>query len=180
MISVLLRWGFRRFGNRYNYDIRYMAHVTDVSTAAGVRLAVLPVFSQFRGPKNARDVWAGALLGSTREGDCGPCVQLITDMALEAGVAGDQLVLCLQGKAQDAGDVGLGFMFSQAAISDAPELDGLRSKIEARFGAAAVNAASFAASSGRVYPVLKRGLGFGQTCREVNVLGNTFRVRHDP
>lgn len=176
MIRLLLKRRIQRFASRYNYDADYMFHVLDTSAAAGLGLAVLPFYSQFSGPKEARNVWAGAVLGSTIEGDCGPCVQLVFDMAVEARVPADQLALCLQGKAQDAGEVGLGFLFSQAAIADEPELENLRTEIEQRYGKSAVVAASFAASSGRIYPVLKRGLGFGQTCSTVNIGNETIRV----
>ena len=169
MIQTLLKAGLQRFSSRYNYDVSYMEHIAETSTNAGLRLSALPLFSQFRGPKEAHSVWAGAMLGSTLDGDCGPCVQLVVDMALEAGVPAHQLELCLQDNAMEAGDVGLGFRFSQAAIVDAPDIDDLRQEIETRFGPEAVTAASFAASSGRVYPVLKRGLGFGQTCNRVNI-----------
>lgn len=180
MISTLLKMGFQRFGAQYSYDTSYMAHIADTSTAAGLRLSMLPMYSQFRGPKEALNVWAGAMLGSTHEGDCGPCVQLIVDMALQAGVPANQLALCLEGNANAAGDVGLGFNFSQAAITDADELVDLRQEIETRFGTAAVTAASFAASSGRIYPVLKRGLGFGQTCSQVKIRSETIRVSQNP
>lgn len=176
MIRYFLKMGIRQFARRYNYDTDYMSHVVDTSAAAGVRLSLLPIYSQFRGPKEARNLWAGAMLGSTQEGDCGPCVQLIVDMALEVAVPADQLALCLQGNAAAAGDVGLGFRFSQAAIENAPELEELRSEIENRFGPSAVTAASFAASSGRIYPVLKRGLGFGQTCSRVHIKNETIQV----
>jgi hypothetical protein len=116
------------------------------------------------------------MLGSTQEGDCGPCVQLIVDMALEMGVPADQLALCLMGNATAAGDVGLGFRFSHAAIENAPELEVLRNEIEDRFGTSAVTAASFAASSGRIYPVLKRGMGFGQSCSKVHIGDEEIQV----
>lgn len=178
MIRALLKSGFQRFASRYNYDTSYMSHIADTSTCAGLRLSMLPFYSQFRGPKIAQDVWAGAMLGSTLDGDCGPCVQLIVDMAIEAGVSADRIMLCLQGNAKSAGDVGLGFRFSQAAIVNAPELDSLRQEIETRFGVAAVTSASFAASSGRIYPVLKRGLGYGQTCSRVNIEDEAITVLH--
>ena len=139
MIRALLKTGFRRFGARYNYDTRYMNHIADTSTWAALRMSVLPFYSQFRGPKEARAVWVGAMLGSTLDGDCGPCLQLIVDMALEEGVPADQLVHCLEGDANAAGDVGLGFRFSQVAIANAPELDNLRQEIETRFGAASLS-----------------------------------------
>lgn len=178
MIRHLLKQGFRRFGARYNYDPSYMLQVADSSARAGLGLSVLPIYAQYSGPKAARDVWAGAMIASTRDGDCGPCVQLVVDMAVEQGVPADQIVLCLQGKPVAAGDVGLGFRFSQAAISDSPDLDGLRDEIEQRFGASAVTAASFAASSGRIYPVLKRGLGYGQLCSRVTLAHETIEVGH--
>ena len=120
MIKALLKMGIRRFAARYDYDAGYMSHIVDTSTEAGLRLSLLPLSTRYRGPREARALWTGAMLGSTQEGDCGPCVQLIVDMALEAKVPADQIALCLQGNAQAAGDVGLGFRFSQAAIADAP------------------------------------------------------------
>lgn len=176
MIRYFLKMGMRQFAKRYDYDTSYMSHVVETSTPAGVRLSLLPLYSQFRGPKAAQDVWAGAMLGSTQDGDCGPCVQLVVDMALEVAVPKDQLVLCLKGEAAAAGDVGLGFRFAQAAIANAHELEDLRAEIDRRFGPAAVTAASFAASSGRIYPVLKRGLGFGQTCSSVQINHETIQV----
>jgi hypothetical protein len=176
MIRFLLKMGTKRFAKRYDYDTGYMTHVIDTSSGAGIRLAMLPIYSQFRGPKEGVNVWAGALLGSTQEGDCGPCVQLVVDMALEAQVPSDQLALCLQGHADAAGDVGLGYRFAQAAITNAFDLDQLRDEIERRFGASTVAATSFAASSGRIYPVLKRGLGFGQTCSIVRVKKEEIQV----
>ncbi|MGR3760027.1 hypothetical protein ACUXV3_07810 [Roseobacteraceae bacterium NS-SX3] len=178
MIKLLLKKSIQRFASRYSYDAGYMSHVADTSASAGLRLAALPFYSQFSGPEKAREVWAGAMLGSTLEGDCGPCVQLVFDMAVEAQVPPGELALCLEGKARVAGDVGLGFRFSQAAIAGEPELEGLRNEIQNRFGSTAVIAASFAASSGRVYPVLKRGLGFGQTCSSVNTGNEMIRVAH--
>lgn len=176
MIRALIKSGFRRFGARYNYDTSYMGHVADTSTSAGLRLAILPLYSQFRGPKDAQSVWAGALLASTLDGDCGSCGQLIVDIAIEAEVPQKQLALCLEGNATAAGDVGLGFRFSQAVLANTPELEILRDEIKTRFGPAAVTAASFAASGGRVYPVLKRGLGFDQTCIRVKVAEKTMTV----
>lgn len=167
MIRSLLKTGYRRFGCRYGYDTGYMAHIADTSVSAGLRLTAFPLISQYRGP--TLDLWAGALLGSTLEGDCGPCAQLVVDVAIEAGVPADRLALCIQGRAEEASDVGLGFRFAQAAIADAPELGTLRIEIESRHGPAAVTAASFAASSGRMYPVLKRGLGFGHACSVLSV-----------
>ena len=100
MIRALLKRSFRQFGARYKYDTSYMIHITETSTSAGLRMALLPFYSQFRGPREARTVWAGAMLASTLDGDCGPCGQLVVDMALHLGISADQIALCLQGQPQ--------------------------------------------------------------------------------
>ncbi len=66
--------------------------------------------------------------------------------------------------------------FANAAIADAPELEMLREEIKTRFGETALVAASFAASSGRIYPVLKRSLGFGQACSLVTIQDEPVKV----
>lgn len=177
MIQTILRSSIRRFAKKYNYDADFMVHVVDASTIAGLRLSALPVYGGFRGPKVSQDVWNGALLGSTQEGDCGPCVQVIVDMALEVGTPAGQLASCLRGESHAAGDVGLGYQFARAAIAGGPDLEDLRDQIDQRFGVTAVIAASIAASYGRVYPVLKRGLGFGQTCTSIVIDGESIRTQ---
>lgn len=176
MIKAMLKRGISKFEKRYDYDAGYMRHIVDASTSAGLRLSAMQLYAQYAGPPKGRNVWAGAILGSTLEGDCGPCVQLVLDMAVKGGVPADQLALCMQGMARDDSEVGLGFLFAQAAIADTLELEPLRARIEARYGPEALVAVSFAASSGRIYPVLKRGLGFGQTCSKVRIGGQELKV----
>jgi len=111
MIRTLLHSGTRSFGKKYDYDVTYMHEVIDASTKAGLALTFLPMVTQYKGPEEARAVWAGALLASTLDGDCGPCGQLVVSFALEEGVDGDQLLAAMEGRFDEAGDVGLGFQF---------------------------------------------------------------------
>ena len=176
MIRWILRRGARAFGTKYSYDTSYMTEVIDVSAGAGLRLSAFPLISQYRGPKAAHGVWVGAILASTLEGDCGQCVQLVTDMALDAGVKASTLRLCLEGDLDEAGDIGLGFRYAQAAISGDLSSDDLRLEIERMYGKKAVIAAAFAAASGRFYPVFKRGFGHGASCARLQVGGMPIAV----
>lgn len=171
MIKWMLRRGARAFGRSYDYDVSYMLDVIDTSAGAGMRLSAFPLISQFRGPKAAQQVWVGAIFASTIEGDCGPCAQLVVDMAVEAGADPAVLKQCFDGDPHQAGDVGLGFRFALAAIRGDLEVDDLQSQIEAKYGRRAVVAAAFAAGSGRFYPVFKRGLGYGHACRQLEFHG---------
>jgi hypothetical protein len=176
MLKWLLNRGAKKFSQRYNYDTTYMTAITSASTSAGMKLAAFPMVAQYRGPKRALEVWHGALLASTLDGDCGPCAQLAIDMAIEEGVAPHLLKLCVDGEPQNAGDVGLGFQFSQAIIAGDPDVQSLRDQIEYGFGRRALIAASFATASGRFYPVLKRALGEAEMCSRLSFTASDART----
>lgn len=174
MIRWLLHKMTRGFEARYQYNGDYMHEVYDISTIAGLRLSMLPVLSQYRGPNI--DIWAGAALASTLDGDCGPCAQLVVNMALEAGANPEHLSQCVQGDAASAEAVGLGFRFAKAAINDLIETDDLREEIITGYGKEASLAAAFTAATSRAYPVLKRALGKGSACTALNI-GELQNVR---
>lgn len=167
MLRWLLHKLTRQFEARYQYNGDYMHEIHDISTSAGMRLSMLPLLSQYRGPNI--DIWAGAALASTLDGDCGPCAQLIIDMALEAGANAEHLSLCVQGNAETAATVGLGFRFAHAAINDQPNTNDLREEVIASYGKEASLAAAFAAATARAYPVLKRALGQGSACTALTI-----------
>ena len=173
MIRFLLHRATRSMERQWDYDCSYMHEIIDASTSAGLRLGLLPAFSQYRGDAPA-DLWAGAVLASTLDGDCGPCAQLVVDMALSLGVPAHALQAAVNGDFEAAGATGLGFRFARAAISGDPDADALRDEIAAAHGANAVIACAFAAASGRVYPVLKRALGHGAACRRLDFGGQAM------
>lgn len=167
MIRSILHKGTRTFERRFGYDASYQHEIIDIDPRAGARLAGFQMLSNYRGPASARDIVLGAFIGSTIEGDCGPCAQLTVDMALAAGADPHAVRACLAG--QDAGDLTVGYRFAQAAIAGGANLDALRDRIRAAHGPRAVVAATFAAAFGRTYPVLKRGMGHGQACQRLKV-----------
>ncbi|GHB44132.1 hypothetical protein GCM10007094_36730 [Pseudovibrio japonicus] len=159
MLKWIIHSGLRKFSKRYDYDNQYMHRLVDTSTSVGVGIACLPLLSQFRRPKEAVDIWAGAMLASTLDGGCSQCADLIVKQAVEAGVSEAKLAACRQGSAKQAGEVGLGFRFAVAVIQDDAARDELRREIDLRFGNSAVVSATLAAATGRMFPVMKRGLG---------------------
>ena len=158
---------------RYDYNVDYMERLIDVAPAAAMRLSAAPLLSQYR--TDPPGLWAGALLASTLDGDCGPCVQLCIDMALEQGVPAEELSACLDGNLAEAGCTGLGFLFAEKVRQSAPQADEYRDLIRTRYGERNLIATSFAAASGSFYPVLKRALGYGHACQAVQINGRTVR-----
>lgn len=168
MLKWILHLLTRKMERTYSYDSTYLHEIIDASTGAALRFSALPLMSQYRGGAPA-ELWAGAALGSSLEGDCGPCVQLTVDHALEAGVEPDLLRACLQRDFGAAGITGLGFRFAEAAIAGDPAVDTLRAEIENNFGKTAVLSVAYATATSRAYPVLKRALGHGLACQHINL-----------
>lgn len=176
MIRRFLHAQARKFGRAFNYDVSYMHELIEVSPGAAFTLLRLPNFYKYRGPKAGMPVWTGALLASTLEGDCGPCAQLVVDMALAGGADPAGLQACAEGRPQEAGAMGLGFRFAMLAITGDAAADDLRREIENEFGRKTAVSCAFAAASGRIYPVLKRGLGHGQACQRLDFGGKVVKL----
>jgi len=151
-----------------NYDATYLREVAATSEGAALRLGLLPQLSQYRDGAPI-DLWAGAAVASTRDGDCGPCLQLVVDMATNQGANAGALEQALKGNWSAAGQTGLGFRFAEAAISGNGELDALRDEIEHEFGKRAVVSLSISSATARCWPVIKRGLGHGKVCQAVKI-----------
>ncbi len=168
----MLKWILHRLTGRmeraYDYDGTYMHEIIDISTGAALRFSALPLMSQYRSGAPA-ELWAGAALASTLDGDCGPCAQLTVDYALEAGVGHEIIRACLRRDFEAAGIAGLGFRFAEAVIAGDPVADALRAEIEDNFGRTAVLSVAYATAVSRAYPMLKRALGHGVACRKIDL-----------
>lgn len=168
MIKWFTHCYIRNFERRYNYDGTYMHELADISASAFGRFATMQtVGGQWRGdaPKNAW--YASGIAGALVE-DCGPCVQIASDMAVEAGMAPDIVRALLSGAPTNA-DAQLGFDYGRALLLGDDKLDGLRETIVTKWGKKALIAISLHAMSARNFPVLKRAMGHAKTCQRVRV-----------
>ena len=103
--------------------------------------------------------------------DCGPCVKIAVDQARAAGMA-DTVIQALLA-ANLAGmpeDIALAHGFAGSILTRSAELDEARQKVRARWGEAGVVDLTMATQGSRLYPMIKRGLGFAQSCQQVRVV----------
>ncbi len=169
MQTADLREQFQAFGKLYDYDVSYLEHMLDVSPAAAAKFSQLADLAQHceAAPKEA--MFAAKLVGALAE-DCGPCVQLVVDMAREAGVsaANIEAVLTRDRAAMDV-DTSVGYRFAEAVLHRTSEADTAREVVRAQWGDAAVVDLTLGMQIGRVYPMVKAGLGFAKSCQRVRV-----------
>jgi hypothetical protein len=167
----MLKWFLHRYirsmEKRYSYDATYMHELTDASTTAMRRYMKAQTATRWSGGVPQPILYCAGIAGALVE-DCGPCVQIATDMAVEGGTPPDTIKALLSGAPAPA-DAQLAFDYGRALLLASDNLDGLREQVERRWGKKGLIALSFAPMYGRNFPVLKRALGHAKTCQRVRI-----------
>ena len=158
-----------RMGQAFDYDVSYLHELLEASTPAFIKFALFQPMSRHREDVPAT-TWFAAKLAATMSEDCGPCSQLMVDMAIRAGVAPAIVAALARGDLTSAdADASLGFRYGHAVAANAPEADAFAAQALAKYGRRGVASLAMAVAAARVYPTLKRGLGHGAACQKLVV-----------
>lgn len=173
MLKAIARAQLRKMAAQYDYDVSYMEALLDISPHAFFKFGKLMQAAQHREVAPVSACFAAKLVGGLTE-DCGPCTQLVVDMALEAGVPADQVEAILR---RDQGamnqDTRLGYRFADAMATRSAEEDAAREAVRHAWGDKGVVDLTFCLQFSRMYPMIKTGLGYAKECRRIQV-----RERH--
>lgn len=157
------------FERRYRYDMSYARDLFEASPRAFLQ------FAKFFGPATfAQDLTPAMLyaakFAAARHEDCGPCVQLVLDMAAEAGVPRElRAALIANDATAMPGDMALAWRYAHAAVAHDAELPALRDAIVAAHGPRALASLALALVASRTFPAIKYALGHGRTCQRLSV-----------
>jgi hypothetical protein len=177
MRSWIARRTLCAFAKSYGYDVSYLLMMLNHSPAAFFKFAPLMKAAAHREAVPIDASFAAKIVGALAE-DCGPCTQLVVDMALEAGMAKDQIEAVLRRDAKAMNEATtLGFRFADAVARRAVEAeDEFRDAVLAQWGQKGVIDLTLALQMGRMFPMVKAGLGYARECRRVAVGGNNVDV----
>ena len=177
MRSWIARRTLRAFAKRYGYDVSYLLMMLNESPAGFFKFAPLLKASAHREAVPIDASFAAKIVGALAE-DCGPCTQLVVDMALEAGMPKDQIEAVLRRDPRAMNEATtLGFRFADAVVRRAAEAeDEFRDAVRAQWGQKGVIDLTLALQMGRMFPMVKAGLGYARECRRVAVGGNNVDV----
>jgi hypothetical protein len=171
MIKWFIHRYVRKLERRFDYDGTYMHELANISTTAFRRFAKMQMAGgQWRGDAPKEAWFASGIAGALVE-DCGPCVQIASDMAVEAGMPSATIGALLSGTRTNS-DAQLGFDYGRALLMVGDNLDELREAVVTKWGKKALIALSLRAMSGRNFPVLKRAMGHAKICQRVRI-GNS-------
>lgn len=143
------------------------AYLDDIAKAGGFSMEAFQHFSVFSGhhyhtpPK----FMLMAMLGATHAEDCGPCLEIVEGFAHAAGMEPGRVKNALHGTPENEDDA-LAYSFGAAIASgDIPTASELGCEIEQRFNRAIRTEVTLGASTSRIYPAIKRGLGHAAACK---------------
>jgi hypothetical protein len=176
MRSWIARRMLRTFATRYGYDVSYLEMLLNESPSAFFKFAPLMKASAHREVAPVEASFVAKITGALAE-DCGPCTQLVVDMALEAGMPKDQIEAVLRRDPRAMSDTTrLAFRFADAVVRRATEEDEFRDAVRAQWGQKGVIDLTLALQMGRMFPMIKAGLGYARECRRVTVDGHDVDV----
>ena len=177
MRSWIARRTLRAFAKRYGYDVSYLLMILNHSPAAFFKFAPLMKAAAHREVVPIDASFTAKIVGALAE-DCGPCTQLVVDMAMEAGMPKDQIEAVLRRDVRAMNEATtLGFRFADAVVRQAAEAgDEFRDAVRAQWGPKGVIDLTLALQMGRMFPMVKAGLGYARECRRVAVGGNNVDV----
>ena len=176
MRSWIARRSLRAFARRYGYDVSYLEMMLNHSPAAFFKFTRLMKASAHREAVPIDASFAAKIVGALAE-DCGPCTQLVVDMALEAGMAKDQIEAVLRRDVRVMNDATtLGFRFADAVVRRSADDDEFRDAVRTQWGQKGVIDLTLALQMGRMFPMVKAGLGYAKECRRVTVSGHDLDV----
>jgi hypothetical protein len=180
MFSWLVRRRIQAFEKSFDYDASYLHEMAKLNRNALYALQRATGLGAVRGDVPT-DVFYAAKLTVALHEDCGPCVQLVANMATQAGVAPQSVAAVLQGDwAKLPETVALSAQFARATLERTPELDALRDALELKVGRAGLMSLALAIAAARIYPGIKYALGYGQHCQRVTVGGRAVTPTPSP
>jgi hypothetical protein len=176
MRSWIARRTLRAFAERYGYDVSYLVMMLNHSPAAFFKFAPLMKAAAHREAVPIDASFAAKIVGALAE-DCGPCTQLVVDMALESGMPRDQIEAVLRRDPRAMSDTTcLAFRFADAVVRRSVEDEEFRDAVRAQWGQKGVIDLTLALQLGRMFPMVKAGLGYAKECRRVTVDGHNVDV----
>ena len=169
MIRYMLNKMLLSMQSRYDYDVTYMQDILKTSLAAFLKYMGFQIMASHAGNLPAASLFAARIRAIIWD-DCGPCTQLIVDMALEAQVSPEVVRAIIDLDFDNLPeDVALVVQFTEYVLAHNPDADYQRERVVALWGNDGLVAIAFAISSSRVYPALKYTLGHGKACSRITV-----------
>lgn len=168
-MRYLFRRMLQKLALRYDYDVTYMQHILSADLPAFLKLMGFSAMSAHASHLPAEVLYAARLRAILWD-DCGPCTQLVVNMALEAGLPSEVVhAIIAEDVDRLSRELVLAVRFAERVLAHDPRADDLRSDIVQRWGEKGLITLAYNISASRVYPALKYAMGYGKACSRIMV-----------
>jgi alkylhydroperoxidase family enzyme len=169
MLGFMVKSKIRSTEKRLGVSMDYLRHMYEHAPDAFWKFSKMMPAAQHR-EKLPPAPYHVARLVATRHEDCGPCVQIVVNLAKEDGVEPAILQAALAGKVEDLPeslqDV---YRFAESVVTADGDDGAYRERLRKVFGEEGLVELALAIATCRVFPTLKRALGHAQSCSVVRV-----------
>ena len=157
------REAIRAFAQHYNYDVGYVEALMDASPGAFSAYETAMPMGQYQ-KAAPTDLLMIAKLATTQVEDCGPCLELGVKIARESKVPESIIRGALRG-GEGLNPEQLDVYHYARGVAANEDLDPeLLPRLEARWGRQVIAELAIGIVASRMYPALKRALGYAKRC----------------
>jgi alkylhydroperoxidase family enzyme len=118
----------------------------------------------------AREPYHVARLAAVQSEDCGPCVQTVVNLALADGVRPEVLEAIVRRRPEELdSELADVYAFALAVAEGTGDEERYREALRARYGDEGLVEMALAIAGARMYPAIKRTLGYATSCSLVQV-----------
>lgn len=167
MIEKALRKSEEETGESADWMREIFAH----SKSAAFKFALFLPMARHRTavPASAYNV---ARIVAIKIEDCGPCTQTVVNQSLADKVAPSIIASAIGDRPEELPtDEALAFRFAEAILQKSHDLADLSDEVVQRWGKQGLIDLAFAISSTRIFPTVKRALGYGEACQLIELNG---------
>jgi hypothetical protein len=157
------REGLRAFAQHYDYDVSYLEALMEASPGAFFAFEAAMGASRFQ-KAAPTDLLAIVKITALRAEDCGPCTELAIKMGREAGVPDAIMSGALHGGKGLSPEHLEIYEFARAVSENEEMAPNVLPQLEARWGREVMAELGLAIVGARIYPTMKRALGYAKSC----------------
>lgn len=169
MLKHIIEKQLTAFEKEWDYSMDYAREVLELGVLVLKKFQDAQAIGSYCEGISSRAHFGVKIL-AVMAGDCGPCVQLVTDMAAREGVPPEALAALVRGELEALPeDMRLPAEFTRALVARSEELPELRERMRERYGNEGLVSAAYGVINASMYPTLKYALGHGHACAKIGI-----------
>ena len=176
MLNAFVARFLRQQEERTGEPVDYLRDLYEAAPGGFWRFVFFTPMSRF-GKCLPPDALAVARIAAVHAEDCGPCLQIVVNLTTAAGVPAHVLRAAVTRNLSAMDErTRTVFEFAEAIVHRDIRSEELRPLIENWWGKAAIADLALTIASTRVFPTMKRVMGYGQACSRVTIGQETIRA----